>query len=86
VLISFSTNKKKDKNKMGSNENIAEHNKYEVTTFTLFHINEAMRGLEVLKKQYINGEINLARIKDRTSDIKLDINLAIDNMKLQVRD
>jgi hypothetical protein len=84
VLKSFSTNKKKD-NKMGSNENIATHDKYEVTTFTLFHLNEAIRGLEVLKKQYINGEINLARIKDRTSDIKLDINLAIDNMKLQVK-
>jgi hypothetical protein len=70
---------------MGSNENIATHDKYEVTTFTLFHLSEAIRGLEVLKKQYINGEINLARIKDRTSDIKLDINLAIDNMKLQVK-
>jgi hypothetical protein len=70
---------------MGSNENIATHDKYVVSTFTINHIDDAIRGLEVLKKQYINGEINLARIKDRTSDIKLDINLAIDNMKLQVK-
>jgi hypothetical protein len=70
---------------MGSNENIAEHDKYVVSTFTLFHINEAIRNLEILKKQYIDGHINVAHIKDRVSDIKLDINLAIDNMKIQVK-
>jgi hypothetical protein len=70
---------------MGSNENIAEHDKYVVSTFTINHINDAIRGLEVLKNQYIEGKMSIARIKDRVSDIKLDINLAIDNMKLQVR-
>jgi hypothetical protein len=70
---------------MGSNENIAKHGNYKVTTFTINHIDDAINTLMALKNKYIEGSQYRACIDRQVKSIKLDISLAIDNMKLQVR-